>query len=308
MLIAVLAVSGIVAVLALIGGMWFLLGRRDRLRKARRAEHGVRASAVVAGIDPMNAGRGNGYEQPFHVRFTDSRGNAHTQRLTSGFGGIVPVEGWRVGVVFDPDDPANLAIEENPYLHGLTGAPADDQGRAARMAVVLAVVIALLFAGLGTACILAGGPDGDEYVLAVIGLFFCAAAVLPLSIGAWLLRSVLRLRRRGVTTIGTVTHSWRETRSNSDGGRSTVNRYTVLFALPDGRQVHRRAPDASSMSKYPPGHRLEVVFDPAAPTVFAAGTLGRRLLLPVIVVAFGGVFAVLGVVFTAIGLTPPGTF
>ncbi|PSL00178.1 uncharacterized protein DUF3592 [Murinocardiopsis flavida] len=305
---ALLAISGIVVSLAFIGGLWYVLGRGDRIRRARRAEHGVRANAVVARVDPMATGRGRGYEQPFHLRFTDTRGNAQTQRLTAGFGGIVPVVGWRVGVVFDPDDPANVAIEENPYLHGLTGAPAADRGRAARVAVILAIVVALLFAGLGTACVLVEGPDRSRYVLAAIGLFFCAATVLPLSLAAWMLRSVLRMRRRGVTTTGTVTHSWTERRRSSNGGTSRVHLYVVLFDLPDGRQVHRRAPESGSRSKHTPGRRLEVAFDPADPTVFQTGSLGRRLLVPIVILALGGVFAVLGIAFTATGLTAPGVF
>ncbi|RNL82825.1 DUF3592 domain-containing protein [Halostreptopolyspora alba] len=104
-------------------------------------------------------------------------------------------------------------------------------------------------------------------------------------------------------TAGTITHTWSEfRRSSGDDGPSgaTVHPYSVRFALPDGRHVHRRAPDTPKFDRNRPGQQVRVAYQPEEPGSFTVGPLRRVLLSPVLVILFGAAFVGVGVLLAAL--------
>ncbi|MDA2808554.1 DUF3592 domain-containing protein [Nocardiopsis suaedae] len=268
---------------------------RSRLRRRTRDLKGVRAEAEVVGVSPLAPPQRT--EHAVRLRFVTPAGQEYFREFPRGFGGIVPVQGWRVTVLFDPDDPENAEIVDNPYLHPVAGAPAPKEESPVRgvvqtamfTVIVVAMVVLFLFREwLG---------DAENLVF---GGMFAVAGLLVLILSMWTWRDQKGLRTAPEHAVATVTHSWEEwTRQNP--GSSTNHRmisvypYTVLFQLPDGRQVHRRAPMATSTTRYAPGQQVDVSYDPSAPTEIAVGRNGNSAKAPVLGL-------LVGVVFTAVGV------
>src|SRR5690606_32979941 len=83
---------------------------------------GAEAEAVVDWVGPVEPPAAT--EHPFALRYRLPSGAEHVQRFERGFDGVVPAPGWRVRVRFDPADPGNVEISDNPYTGPLPGAPA----------------------------------------------------------------------------------------------------------------------------------------------------------------------------------------
>ncbi|MDT0303165.1 DUF3592 domain-containing protein [Streptomonospora wellingtoniae] len=310
MSVAVVIVVALVVVFALFGALFTVLGLRARRRRQRRAEHGIRAQATVTAVEPsVPEGRG-AFEQPFVLAYADPAGRAHEHRFTDGFGGIVPAEGWSVEVLFDPEDPANVEITDNPYLHGVAGAEKAERSPLRRwlLRAVVAVTALLLVGGLVLFALtptLYGpyDPAYTRYFLLGIALVFYAAAAAIGGAGADFLATAVGKRRVSTTTGGVITQTWTEIRSSSDDdgpSKTRVYPYAVRFALPDGRQVHRRAPDTPAFDRNRPGQQVEITYQPADPTGFTVGGPGRLLLAPVLTLLFSLVFAAVATLLAVI--------
>ncbi|WP_186356293.1 DUF3592 domain-containing protein [Streptomonospora sp. PA3] len=310
MSVGVVVAVALTSAFALFGVLFTVLGVRSRRRRLRREEHGIRAQARVAAVEPaIPEGRG-GSEQPFVLVFADPAGRRHERRFTSGFGGIVPAEGWQVEVLFDPEDPENVEITGNPHVHGVAGAerPAPPPRRRWLVGAVVAAAAVLLVWGIVLIAVAATGypPDSPAYTGAMLtgcGLVFYAAAVAVAGAGLLGLAARMRERRTAATATGVITQTWTEVRrSSNDDGPSTrrVHPYAVRFALPDGRQVHRRAPDEPASDRNRPGQQVEVAYQPADPGSFTVGGPTRLLLAPILTVAFGLVFAAVATLLAVI--------
>ncbi|MBB6170636.1 hypothetical protein HNR23_000696 [Nocardiopsis mwathae] len=272
----------------------------ERLRKRTLQRRGVDAEAVVASVGPLAPPQRT--EHPFTLRFRSPSGAEHVSELSGGFGGIVPVVGWRVPIRFDPHNPSNVEIAHNPYLHPLPGAPEPKKSSAVDtyvhnflfVATIASMLTVLLFyEALGDA-----GP-------VAFGAIFVFSGLLALLRGIWSGVESSTLRRSSGRAFATVTHSWEEPSQRRSRNRSHittsamttwVNAFTVLFDLPDGRQVHRRAPVASSATRYEPGQRLEVLYDQSDPTVIAVGSWQSSTVAPVAGIGLGTLFILVGLV------------
>ncbi|WP_017619835.1 DUF3592 domain-containing protein [Nocardiopsis gilva] len=269
-----------------------------RLRRQRLQHRGVSTEAVVAAVGPLHPPRR--LEHPFTLRFRDSSGAEYTSEHARGFGGIVPVAGWRVPIRFDPSDPSNVEITHNPYLHPIPGAPQPRRESRIRSTVHRALFVAIVVAVLALG--LFGDALGDAENV-VFGGLFVVAGFLALISGIWFAGETNRLRRSPGRALATVTHSWdepagsnthRNVDTSSPSPKGWVNAFTVLFDLPDGRQVHRRSPVATSTTRYEPGQRVEVAYDPSDPTSIWVGT-GRSSIVPLVVgIGIGVLFIVVG--------------
>ncbi|CAM3726571.1 DUF3592 domain-containing protein [Nocardiopsis rhodophaea] len=274
-----------------------------RLRKQRLQHRGVSTEAVVASVGPLAPPRR--LEHPFTLRFRDSFGAEYTSEHARGFGGIVPVTGWRVPVRFDPSDPSNVEIVHNPYLHPIPGAPQprrESPMRSLVHRVLFAVIVVAMLALL-----LFDDALGDAEDL-VSGGLFVAAGLLTVISSIWFARDTNRLRRSPGRALATITHSWdepagsnmhRNVDTSSPSPRGWVNAYTVLFDLPDGRRVHRRSPVATSTTRYEPGQRVAVAYDPSDPTSIWVGS-GRSSIVPLVIgIGVGVLFILVGVAIAA---------
>lgn len=305
--VTILVAAIFAVVLAILGTVFTVLGVRDRRRRRRREEHGVRVQAAVAAVEPAIPEKRGQNEQPFLLRFSAPDGAGHEQWFTSGFGGIVPAEGWQVEVLFDPADPGNAEITRNPYVHGINGAAAGHPpGRRWLVGALSAATAALVLGGVGLMVVtLVRHSPGDAaytgYFLTAAGLVFYAPAVALAGSGIGMVADARRKQRTAVTAAGVVTQTWTEVRRSSDGDSSRAHPYAVRFALPDGRHVHRRAYDTPGLDRNRTGRQVEVVYQPAEPTRFAVGGPGRLLLAPVLTLALGLVFAVVATVLTVVG-------
>ncbi|GAA2001596.1 hypothetical protein GCM10009799_31030 [Nocardiopsis rhodophaea] len=277
-----------------------------RLRKQKLQRHGVTAEAVVAAVGPLDPPRR--VEHPFTLRFRTTSGAEYTSEHARGFGGIVPVPGWRVPIRFDPDDPSNVEITDNPYRHPIPGAPQPRCESPMRSVVHRALFSAIVVAMLALA--LFGDALGDAKNV-VSGGIFIFAGLLALISGIWFAGDTSKLRRSPARAIATLTHSWEEpagsnTHRNLDttspSATGWVNAYTVLFDLPDGRQVHRRSPIATSTTRYEPGQRVEVIYDASAPTSIWVGSGRSSIVGTVVGISLGVLFILVG---TAIALFWP---
>ncbi|GAA4894245.1 DUF3592 domain-containing protein [Streptomonospora salina] len=308
MSVAVAVVAGLVAVFGAFGVLFTVLGLRDRRRRLRREEHGVRTQATLVAVEPAIPEERGRNEQPFVLAYADPAGNRHEHRFTHGFGGIVPAEGWQVEVLFDPQDPDNVSITGNPYLHGVDGADAA-AAPAARQWLIAALAAATALLAVGGLALFAFAPvlyspDAPAYTrsfLAGCALIFFAAAVAIAGAGTDLLMTALRKRRTAATAAGVVTQTWTEVRrGGADSADTRVHPYAVRFALPDGRQVHRRAYDTPGRDRNSPGRRVEVTYQPADPASFTVGGPGRLLRGPVLIALLGLVFAVPAAILAAV--------
>ncbi|GAA4952937.1 hypothetical protein GCM10023224_42160 [Streptomonospora halophila] len=310
MSVAVVVVVALGAAFALFGTLFTVLGLRARRRRQRRAEHGVRTRATVTAVEPAIPETRGAFEQPFVLAYADPAGRGYEHRFTGGFGGIVPAEGWRVEVLFDPEDPANVEITDNPYLHGVAGAEKAERSPLRRrliraLAAVTAVLLAWGLIMFALAPTLYGpyDPAYTRYFLLGSALVFFAAAAAIAGAGADFLATAVGRRRVSTTAEGVITQTWTEIRrSSDDDGPSTtrVHPYAVRFTLPDGRRVHRRAPDTPGFDRNRPGQRVEITYQPADPTGFTVGGPGRLLLAPVLTLLFGLVFAAVATVLVVI--------
>ncbi len=292
----VLIVTLIAVVFGCFAVLFTVLVIRDRRQRQRRIEQGVRVVAVVSAVEPMVPPERGRFEQPFWLRFGAPGGPVHSVRFASGFDGIVPSEGWRVTVLFDPGDPANVEITDNPYRHDLSGATTAMPGRRWYGWALAAVTVGLVVWGIALFVAAATGDPAAQQArfLLGVGLVFVAAGVAVGGSGVALLAGALTTASRAVATSGVITHTWHETRSSGTNGATTIYPYSVRFALPDGREVHRRAPESAMLDHNAPGRSVRVAYQPGDPTVFTVGSPRRVLLGPVLVLLLGGVFAGVG--------------
>nr|WP_255429907.1 DUF3592 domain-containing protein [Streptomonospora sp. PA3] len=208
------------------------------------------------------------------------------------------MKGWTLPVVFDPREPDNAAIAENPYLHGAGGRAAPSSPLRTWCIRALVAATLLLAASGGAALVFAasaleaGSAGYDRAVLAGAVLLLAAVGAAGIGGGADRLAAALRRRRTAVTTTGVVTQTWTETRRGSESsGPKRVFPYAVRFELPDGRQVHRRAHDTPSAPLHEPGREVDVTYHRDDPTVFAVGGAWRTATGPVLAIVFGALFA-----------------
>lgn len=272
------------------------MSARSAMRRRTRNLKGVRAEAEVVGVAPLSPPQRT--EHAVQLRFATPSGREHVREFARGFGGIVPVPGWRVTVLFDPDDPENAEIVDNPYLHPIAGAPAPREEsplrsvvqRALFTVIVVAMIVLFLFRDrLGEA----ENP--------VFGGMFAVAGLLACLSSAWTWRDQSGLRRNPEHAVAAVTHSWEEWVRQNPGSSTnhrmvTVYPYTVLFQLPDGRQVHRKAPMATSTTRYAPGQQIDIAYDPSDPAEIAVGKNAGSAKAPLFGLLIGIVFIAVGVV------------
>lgn len=267
-----------------------VLGRR---RRNRRVEGGVRSEAEVVATGALAPPERT--QVPFTLRFQAPDGRAFEREFTRGFQGIVPVVGWRVPVLFDPDDPDNLEITDNPYLHPVPGAPEPVKPRPVLRYAAPPVFIAAaaLFAFLSASAL----SDGRNLLPVAVGGIFTLVGLVFLFAGIGIWRGRRRLREEPARTTGTITHSWMEVRrrTDSDGGRTTRTYYpyAVHYVLPDGRHVHTRSSTSTNRPRTV-GEHTEVLYDPSEPMHFFAEGGSSMKLMPLVFIAFGVVFPIIG--------------
>ncbi|WP_017536935.1 DUF3592 domain-containing protein [Nocardiopsis halophila] len=285
LIVAVVLIGGIINVVRSV---------RKRMRRNKRAQDGVQSEAEVVAVGEPSPPEQT--EAPFTLRYFSPDGRQYERDFTRGFRGIVPVPGWRVRVLFDPEDPGNIEITDNPYLHPIPGASPPQAPRPV-LRYIAPPVSALAIALYAYLSFSAFSSGGTLLPVAVGGLFTLVGLVfLFIGIGVW--RSQRRLREEPAHTTGTVTHSWQETRRrrDSDGGTTyrTFYPYTVHYVLPDGRHVHKRSPSSSGQRVRAVGERTQVLYDPSDPTSFDAEGSSASTVLPLVLLGFGIVFPLLG--------------
>lgn len=266
-----------------------VLGRR---RRNRRVRQGVRSEAEVVATGELSPPERT--QVPFTLRFQTPDGRVVERGFTRGFQGIVPAVGWRVQVLFDPEDPDNVEITDNPYLHPVPGAPEPAEHRPVvrYAAPPVFVAAAALYAFL-----LVSALSADRTPLfAAVGGIFTLVGLIFLFVGIHLWRGRRRLREEPARTTGTITHSWKEVRrsTGSQGRRRTrvSYPYAVHYVLPDGRHVHKRS--ATSGRPRPVGEHTEVLYDPSVPTEFHAHGESTVNLGPLVALGFGIGFPIIG--------------
>ncbi|MBB6170612.1 hypothetical protein HNR23_000672 [Nocardiopsis mwathae] len=268
------------------------------LRRQWLDRRGVHAEAVIVGVAPLDPPQH--LEHPFGLRFRTPSGAEHTTELKKGFGGIVPVVGWRLPVRFDPRWPSNVEITHNPYLRPIPGAPQPRRRTASQKAVQHGLDVAITAAMLALVLVNESFPDARSVV---IGGIVVLAGVRVLTTAVWSAGESAALRRSPGHTVATVTHSWKESararRSSSPGditvsSRGRVNAFTVLFDLPDGRQVHRRAPMTTALTRYEPGDEVDVAYDPSDPTSITIASGWSSTVAPALGTGSGILLIVLG--------------
>ena len=162
---------------------------------------------------------------------------------------------------------------DNPHLHPIAGAPPPKQ-RSRVPGVVQTARFVAMSAG-PTVLFLFHARTGDAYDLVFGGLF----SVMGLFIGMTSVWSWCDRRwphRNPEHTVATVTHSWEEWVTRGPGSSTNSRRvemypYTVHFQLPDGREIHRRTPMATSSIRYAPGRQIDVAYGPSTPTDITVG-------------------------------------
>ncbi|MDA2803530.1 DUF3592 domain-containing protein [Nocardiopsis suaedae] len=267
-----------------------VLGRR---RRNRRVEDGARSEAEVVATGELAPPERT--QVPFTLRFQTPAGQVVEREFTRGFQGIVPVVGWRVRVLFDPEDPDNVEITDNPYLHPVPGAPDPVKPRPVLRYAAPPVFIAA--AALFGFLLLSALSGGRSLVPVAVGGLFTLVGLVFLFAGIGIWRAQRRLREEPARTTGTVTHSWKEVRRrrDADGGRTTrvSYPYAVHYVLPDGRHVHKRSSTSTNRQRTV-GEHTEVLYDPSEPTHFFADGASSMKVMPLVFIGFGVVFPILG--------------
>ncbi|MDA2803529.1 DUF3592 domain-containing protein [Nocardiopsis suaedae] len=290
-----LALILFLAVLAFVG----CLGRpaSSFLRRRRRRLNGAHGIAEVVEVRPVDPPRQT--EHPVRLRYTARPGVLHERVFTHGFDGIVPVPGWRVTVLFDPDDPDNAEITDNPYLHPVQGASPSESRRNAVTPARIALALRLLGAAAAvyTAVVAVVLAVGQRDLLALLpGLLFIGT-------GLWGLLFELRQRRfhrllltkeDTFPTTGVVTHTWR-----FGPALKKESRWMVRYPLPDGRQVHQETPMELAGIARAVGTQGTVQVVASRPTVAQIGSKENVLTLSLFQLLGGGLTFGLGLLILA---------
>src|SRR5690606_18670725 len=267
---------------------------RETLRRRRRVHGGAEAEAVVDWVGPVEPPAAT--EHPFALRYRLPSGAEHVQRFERGFGGVVPAPGWRVRVRFDPADPGNVEISDNPYTGPLPGAPAPKEpGPVARVLPRAGfLVVAVLFGALFLV-----SAQGGELSLPLFGAVFAAVGLFAAGGAVSVLRRHATLRRSPMHPTAQVTHGgeeWRRRGSGNDRRRVRLYPYTVRYTVADGRTVHRRSPEASNPPRHRAGERIEVYYDATEPTRFSPRSPGGGASVGAYIgIGLGAVFTLVGI-------------
>lgn len=304
---ALVAAIGALVVRRAVRNLAPVLGRRREQRHLDRS--GVRAHGVVRSVHSLNRSP-DGHTVTVDVR--DGHGRTWQAVDPSGTGGYRVPEGTPVELVYSPDDPRLVRVERAALpATGAGDYPLHPKGRPSSgpkvLAAVVPVLVVLPVVGvLGTVSLLPAEliPRFARFVpllLPVAGAALIVHALRAVGVGR------LGSRRYTAETEGTVTDCWTVFTKAGTSSRVPTYPFTVRFQVPDGREVHRRYPFASTAYHPSVGRRVRVRYDPGHPPRFAVRDFTPGLAPTVFPLVSGTLLIVIGCIVSFVVLGAGGS-